>query len=109
MLSDRGAAARLSPADLPPLRGVDHLHLSGYVLLDPPSEPAGRAALAAARDAGAEHLAGPADDRRAGSGVSWACCGVDLLLPNADELAALTGSTDAASAATLLGTSAPSR
>ncbi len=32
MLSDRGAAARLSPADLPPLDGVDHLHLSGYVL-----------------------------------------------------------------------------
>jgi sugar/nucleoside kinase (ribokinase family) len=30
--------------------------------------------------------------------------GVDLLLPNADELAALTGSTDPASAATLLDT-----
>ena len=31
-LSDRGAAARLAVADLPPLDGVDHLHLSGYVL-----------------------------------------------------------------------------
>ena len=27
MLSDRGAAARLTVADLPPLDGVDHLHL----------------------------------------------------------------------------------
>jgi sugar/nucleoside kinase (ribokinase family) len=39
MLSDRGAAARLAPADLPDLDGADHLHLSGYVLLDPSSRP----------------------------------------------------------------------
>lgn len=52
MLSDRGAAARLSPADLPALDGADHLHLSGYVLLDATSRPAGLAALAAARASG---------------------------------------------------------
>ncbi len=104
MLSDRGAAARLSPADLPPLRGVDHLHLSGYVLLDPPSEPAGRAALAAARDAGASTSLDPQTTGGPGPGSLGLLQGVDLLLPNADELAALTGSTDAASAATLLDT-----
>ena len=94
MLSDRGAAARLSPADLPPLDGVDHLHLSGYVLLDPSSRPAGLAALAAARAAGASTSVDPQADRRAVPGVLLAWLrGVDLLLPNADELAALTGST----------------
>jgi sugar/nucleoside kinase (ribokinase family) len=39
MLSDRGAAARLCADDLPPFEGIDHLHLSGYVLLDPASGP----------------------------------------------------------------------
>jgi len=96
LLSDRGAAALLDPDDLPDVTGFDHLHLSGYVLLDASSRAAGRAALAAARAAGvttsvdpqaAPALAAPAgaaaflDDVR----------GVDLLLPNADELRALGG------------------
>jgi len=96
LLSDRGAAALLGPDDLPDVAGFDHLHLSGYVLLDASSRAAGRAALAAARAAGvttsvdpqaAPALAAPAgaaaflDDVR----------GVDLLLPNADELRALGG------------------
>jgi sugar/nucleoside kinase (ribokinase family) len=94
MLSDRGAAARLAPADLPDLEGADHLHLSGYVLLGPASRATGRAALAAARAAGLSTSVDPqvapalvalrpefVDDVR----------GVDLLLPNAAELAALGG------------------
>jgi sugar/nucleoside kinase (ribokinase family) len=95
MLSDRGAAAALDVADLPPLAGADHLHLSGYVLLDPASRPAGVAALAAARAAGLTTSVDPQvapaltpaflDDAR----------GVDLLLPNAAELAALGGSAAA--------------
>lgn len=89
MLSDRGAAARLSPADLPSLDGADHLHLSGYVLLDPSSRAAGLAALAAARAAGVstsvDPQAAPALTREFRDWVR----GVDLLLPNADELAAL--------------------
>ncbi len=96
LLSDRGAAANLVPADLPAVSGFDHLHLSGYVLVSDSSRPAGLAALAAAR-AGrlttsvdpqvAPALAVPGraavflDDVR----------GVDLLLPNADELRALGG------------------
>ena len=96
LLSDRGAAALLGPDDLPDVAGFDHLHLSGYVLLDASSRAAGRAALAAARAArittsvdpqAAPALAAPGgaaaflDDVR----------GVDLLLPNADELRALGG------------------
>ncbi|HET9142392.1 carbohydrate kinase family protein, partial [Actinophytocola sp.] len=106
MLPDRGANARLRPTDLDPalLAGAAHLHLSGYVLLDASSIPAGVAALAAARRAGlttsvdpqAAHLiADPA-------GFLDLVRGVDLLLPNTTELARLTGSADPASATALL-------
>lgn len=93
MVPDRGANARLQPADLPDdvLTGADHLHLSGYVLLDESSRPAGLHALAAARAAGLTTSVDPQaaaliDDPAAFLG--WVA-GVDLLLPNADELAAL--------------------
>ena len=91
MLADRGAAARLEPADLGPLGGAVHLHLSGYVLLDPSSRLAGRAALAAARAAGLTTSVDPqaaallSDPRDFLADVA----GVDLLLPSAAELAAL--------------------
>jgi sugar/nucleoside kinase (ribokinase family) len=91
MLSDRGAAARLTPADLPDLEGADHLHLSGYVLLDPASRAAGQAALAAAR---ATRLGTSVDPQVApalGPAFTDDVRGVDLLLPNAAELAALGG------------------
>jgi len=108
MLPDRGANARFAPEDIDPatLAGARHLHLSGYVLLDPTSRPAGLAALAMARDCGlstsvdpqaAALLTDPAaflDDVR----------GVDLLLPNTEELMALTGSDLPESARGLLGT-----
>ncbi|WP_167455285.1 carbohydrate kinase family protein [Amycolatopsis kentuckyensis] len=108
MLADRGANQRFAPGDVTPgaLSGASHLHLSGYVLLDPPSRAAGLAALAAAKEAGlttsvdpqaAAHITDPAAflaDVR----------GVDLLLPNTEELVALTGSPDPASAKELLGT-----
>jgi sugar/nucleoside kinase (ribokinase family) len=92
MLSDRGAAARLVPADLPPFHGADHLHLSGYVLLDPSSRPAGLAALAAARTAGLTTSVDPQAAPRLTEEFRQWVGGVDLLLPNADELAALGGS-----------------
>ncbi|SEF34651.1 Sugar or nucleoside kinase, ribokinase family [Amycolatopsis pretoriensis] len=108
MLADRGANQRFAPEDVTAeaLAGASHLHLSGYVLLDPPSRAAGLASLAAAREAGlttsvdpqaAAHITDPAaflDDVR----------GVDLLMPNTEELVALTGSADPASAKELLGT-----
>ncbi len=91
MLSDRGAAARLAPADLPPFDGADHLHLSGYVLLDPSSRAAGRAALARARAAGLCTSVDPQVAPALGPGFVDDVCGVDLLLPNGAELAALGG------------------
>jgi sugar/nucleoside kinase (ribokinase family) len=97
MLSDRGAAARLVPADLPALDGFDHLHLSGYVL---GAGPVGPAALAAARAVVASTSVDP-------QGVLTAAVlrdlgRVDLLLPNAAELAGLTGSPGPRSATSLL-------
>jgi sugar/nucleoside kinase (ribokinase family) len=95
MLSDRGAAARLAAADLPPLDGADHLHLSGYVLLDPASRPAGVAALAAARAAGLSTSVDPQAAPALTPAFTADVRGVDLLLPNAAELAALGGSAEA--------------
>ena len=91
MLSDRGAAARLVPADLPSFDGADHLHLSGYVLLDPATRAAGRTALAAARTAGLSTSVDPQAAPAPGPGFTDDVRGVDLLLPNAAELAALGG------------------
>lgn len=108
MLPDRGANKRFRPEDVTAaaLAGARHLHLSGYVLLDPSSRPGGLEALALARRLGlttsvdpqaAALLTDPAaflDDVR----------GVDLLLPNADELRALTGSQEPEAARELLDT-----
>jgi sugar/nucleoside kinase (ribokinase family) len=106
MLPDRGASAHLRPEDLPRelLGEARHLHLSGYVLLDQRSRPAGVAMLAAANAAGLSTSVDPQSaalltDR---AGFLTAVTGVDLLLPNSAELAALTGSPDPESARSLL-------
>jgi sugar/nucleoside kinase (ribokinase family) len=99
MLADRGANAAFSVDDvnLPQVTGRGHLPLSGYVLLDDGSRPAGLAALDLARRAGwttsvdpqaAVHIAAAG----AANFLSWVS-GADLLLPNDAELAAL-GSLD---------------
>jgi sugar/nucleoside kinase (ribokinase family) len=95
MLADRGANAAFSVDDvtLPAIEGRGHLHLSGYVLLDDGSRPAGLAALELARSAGwttsvdpqaAVHIAAAGAENF----LSWVA-GADLLLPNDAELAAL--------------------
>jgi sugar/nucleoside kinase (ribokinase family) len=104
MLPDRGANAALVPDDLDlagavaalaPAPGRPHLHLSGFVLLDERSRPAGLAAIDQARALGwtvsvdpqaASHL------ERVGAStfLDWVR-GVDLLLPNAPEADALGG------------------
>jgi sugar/nucleoside kinase (ribokinase family) len=108
MLADRGANARLAGSDLTTnlVETASHLHLSGYVLLDPKSRDAGLEMLAAARGAG---LTTSVDPQAALHIVNQGAetflamvAGVDLLLPNSEELAALTGSRDPASAAVLL-------
>ncbi|AOS62481.1 carbohydrate kinase family protein [Actinoalloteichus hymeniacidonis] len=114
MLPDRGASGRVSPDDLDPglLDGTAgqrpaHLHLSGYLLLDRTSRPAGVAALRAAKEAGLTTSVDPqaaALLRAQGNDDFLAAIeGVDLLLPNTDELTALTGSPEPRSAASLLG------
>lgn len=107
MLADRGAAAHLCATDLPRalLDGAGHLHLSGYVLLDETSRAAGLAMLAAAREAGLTTSVDPQAAALIADPAAFLADlrGVDLLLPNTDELAALTGSTEPASAADLLG------
>jgi sugar/nucleoside kinase (ribokinase family) len=106
MLPDRGAGKNLAATDLDPalLAAAEHLHLSGYVLLDESSRDAGLAMLATAREAG---LTTSVDPQAAALITDPALFveelrGVDLLLPNLDELATLTGTRDPASAATLL-------
>lgn len=93
MLPDRGANDALTPADL---GDVAHVHLSGYTLLHVGSRAAGLAALASARTAGATISVDPssAAPLRACPEFLSFVVGVDVLLPNRDELAVLTGTTD---------------
>jgi ribokinase len=106
MLADRGANLHLRPADLSPLSAGDHLHLSGYALLDPGPRPAGLAALRAAAAAGCTISVDPASTRPlAHYGVDrWLAdtAVATLVLPNADEARLLTGCADAEEAARAL-------
>lgn len=108
MLADRGANKRFAPEDVTPeaLAGASHLHLSGYVLLDPSSRPAGLAALAAAKEAGLSTSVDPQAAAHIHDPAAFLADihGTDLLMPNTEELVALTGSTDPRSAIGLLGT-----
>ena len=105
MLPDRGANAALAPADLPmeEFTAATHLHLSGYTLLDPGSRSAGLVALEHARTAGLTVSVDPASAAplRAVGGDAFRhwVAGADLLLPNAEEAAVLTGARDAEAAA----------
>jgi len=105
MLCDRGANLLLTAADVDAaLPAADHLHLSGYTLLDERSRPAGRHALAAAVAAGittSVDAASAAPLRRAPGFLSWVR-GTDLLFANLDEAAALAGAGAAAELATRL-------
>jgi ribokinase len=103
MITDRGAALRLDPADVrAAVAAADgvHLHLSGYPLLAAASRPGGLAALAAARERGlttSVDAASAAPLRRVGAPafLAWVR-GADLLLCNADEAAVLAGAGDPA-------------
>ncbi len=97
MVPSAGANATLSPADLGSdlLRAGDHLHLSGYALLNEGSRAAGRYALDLAGTVGASvsvdaASAGPIRTSGAERFLAWLPPGA-LLLANTDELAALTG------------------
>ncbi|MDT4993736.1 MAG: hypothetical protein QOH97_3628 [Actinoplanes sp.] len=99
MITDRGAALRLDPADVTAAvkaaSGAAHLHLSGYPLLHAGSRPAGLAALAAAREGGlttSVDAASAAPVRQMGTRTFLDFVReTDLLLVNADEAEALAG------------------
>jgi ribokinase len=96
MISDRGANLLLAPSDVDAaiaLSGANHLHLSGYTLLDQASRPAGRAALASARGAGLTTSvdAASAAPLLAQHGFLDWVLGIDLLIANEDEAMALAG------------------
>jgi ribokinase len=106
MLPDAGANGRLAVPDLPEPPAGGHLHLSGYPLLRAGSRAAGLAALRRAREAGLTVSVDPASAALlAATGpqafLDWTC-GVDLLLPNADEARLLAGQADPVCAARTL-------
>ena len=99
MITDRGAALLLDPADvaaaITAAPDAVHLHLSGYPLLAAGSRAGGLAALARARDRGLStsvDAASAAPLRQLGAETFLDLIqGIDLLLVNADEAAALAG------------------
>ena len=101
LVGRRRGSGRCCPTAAPPpawrrptcrrCAGVDHLHLSGYVLGDPGSRAAGLAALAAARAAGASTSVDPQVTGLLSPALLRGLGRIDLLLPAAAELAALTG------------------
>lgn len=98
MLADRGANKAFCADDVvlgAPTETRQHLHLSGYVLLDDGSRAAGLHALAAAKAVGWTTSVDPQAARHieavgASTFLSW-LADVDLLLPNDGELAAMGG------------------
>ena len=101
MFPDRGANKAFSVADVDlaslglPAEPLPHLHLSGYVLFDAGSRAAGLESLRQARALGwttSVDPQSPALIAREGAEVflGWVD-GVDLLLPNESEVAALGG------------------
>jgi ribokinase len=108
MVPDAGANDALAVEDLP--AGATHLHLAGYALLREGSRAAAVTALALARErrmttsldpSSAAPLAGVGPARF----LEWAGP-VDLLLPNAEEAAVLSGDADPEQAALALAAAA---
>ncbi|CAL9391409.1 carbohydrate kinase family protein [Streptomyces sp. NPDC101145] len=106
-LTDSGAVLRLSPGDWSArlLDGVGRLHLSGYLFFAATSRATAALAMADARERGVPVSVDPASTGFVGElGVDRfldAVAGADVLFPNADEAALLTGlaSPEAAAAA----------
>jgi ribokinase len=101
MLPDAGANDALRPEDLPDalLTRGGHLHVVGYALLREGSREAARTAIARAKSAGLTVSVDPSSAALLSPQFLDLAEGADLLLPNADEAAALTGARDPAKAA----------
>jgi ribokinase len=104
MFPDAGANGGLAAADLPDDLFVagDHLHVAGYALLRPSSQPAVLTACDRARAAGMTVSVDPSSAALLSDGFLQLVKGVDLVLPNELEAEALTGVSDPAAAAGVL-------
>ncbi|MFD8918574.1 carbohydrate kinase family protein [Streptomyces sp. NPDC059569] len=108
LLTDSGAALRLSPADWSPslLDGVGRLHLSGYLFFAGTSRQLASAAMQSAVERGVPVSVDPASAgfiKELGADRFLASAeGVETLLPNADEARLLTGLTSVSDAAAAL-------
>ncbi|MGW2259368.1 carbohydrate kinase family protein [Streptomyces sp. NPDC001780] len=113
LLTDSGAALRLSPADWSPslLDGAGRLHLSGYLFFTGSSRRLALVAMEAARERGVPVSVDPASagflGRLGPHRFLTAVAGAETLLPNADEARLLTGLPDAARAAAELSRRVP--
>lgn len=110
MLTDRGANRALDPAvveyGLGTLHAGEHVHVSGYVILEEATRAAGLRAIELAREAGATtsldaSSSGPLRAAGPERFLEWAA-GSTYLLCNLDEGTLLTGGEDAAAAAAAL-------
>ena len=109
MITDRGANAALTVADLPTawFRPGAHLYMSGYTLFDPPGRHTAQHALALAEASNMTISVDPASWaplRRVGPDafLSWTAA-AGHCLPNADEARLLADTDDLLSAAQRLG------
>ena len=104
MVPDPGANAFLAPEDLPEdvFAAGGHLHVTGYSLVRPGPRPAALAAFALAAAAGMSVSVDPSSAALLGPEFLDLLEGVGLVLPNAEEAAALTGLADPAEAARTL-------
>ncbi|WP_046502666.1 carbohydrate kinase family protein [Streptomyces odonnellii] len=113
LLTDSGAALRLSPADWSPslLDGAGRLHLSGYLFFTEVSRRLAATAMGSALERGIPVSVDPASAGfLKGLGAERflaAVTGVETLLPNADEARLLTGLADPADAAAELSRRVP--
>jgi ribokinase len=101
MLPDAGANDALQPDDLPDellMRG-GLLHLAGYALLRTGSREAARSAIKRAVAAGMRVSVDPSSAALLSPEFLDLAQGADLLVPNADEAAALSGEADPSAAA----------
>ena len=98
MLPDPGANAFLAPSDLPDsvLGAGGHLHVTGYSLVRPGPRPAALAAISRAAAAGMSVSVDPSSAALLGPGFLELLEGVGLVVPNAEEAAALSGCADPA-------------
>lgn len=107
MFPDKGANDELDASAVVALGLVpgDHVHISGYVLLNPHARQAGLRILAHARAAGATTSLDPASAgplRQQREDVIDALRLVDIVIANGDEAAVLTGADDPLDSVVLL-------